>query len=335
MTLWRSIFSVVMAVFIQGSAQAHEVRPSFLQLEQVAPQEFAILWKIPARGEAMLKLDVNLPEECQATTPQQVVRNTSAVVKTWRVRCADGLTGKTVRIPGLNTTAVETIARVDWMDRPSQNVRLTGGLDRFEVAGRTTVTDAAATYLPFGISHIWEGIDHLLFLVALFFLIGSLGQLLLAVTSFTVAHSLTLGLAVLGVVHVPSGLVETLIALSIVFVAAEAARGDRQPPTITRRWPWALAFAFGLFHGLGFAGALTEAGLPEDAIVPALLFFNLGVEIGQIAFIAGLSALLYVLGVVGTHVKATASRAALYTAGIAGMFWTLERTASLFGVFSA
>ncbi len=335
MSFLRAFFLFAVCVASAVPAAAHEVRPTYLQLEQVSPDEFAVLWKIPARGDAVLRLDLELPEGCVPVTPQQFVRDSAALVKRWKIKCTDGLAGESIHIPGLETTAVEMIARIDWLDRPSQNVRLTGGTNHFDVAERTSVWDAAESYLPFGISHIWEGIDHLLFLVALVFLIGSVRQLLLAVTSFTIAHSLTLGLAVLGVVGVPSGLVETLIALSIVFVAAEAMRGEGAPKTLARRYPWVVAFAFGLFHGLGFAGALSEAGLPEDAILSALLFFNIGVEIGQVIFVAALLAAFWSVRVAGEHAQQAMRRAALYVAGIAGAFWTFERAASLFGVIAA
>ncbi len=333
--MFRWLITATLAIFLCGAvAEAHEVRPAFLHLSQEAEYEFSVLWKVPARGAAVLKLDAQLPSVCAALSPHTHVRSAAAVVKQWRVRCDSDLAGETIVVSGLETMAVETIARIDWLDRPPQNVRLTGGENAFVVAAQTTVADVARSYVPFGVTHIWLGIDHLLFLVALLLLIDSVRQMILAVTSFTVAHSITLGLAVLGVVSVPSGLVEALIALSIVFVAAEALKNQAVRPTLARRQPWAIAFAFGLLHGLGFAGALTSAGLPQDAIVPALLFFNIGVEMGQIAFVGVLLSVLFLVRLMGTRYHVVTRQAALYAAGIAGAFWTVERSASLFGVVS-
>lgn len=332
--LYPWLATIVVVCFVCGPIHAHEVRPTLLHLSQETENEFSVLWKVPARGAAVLKLEVQFPSACTPLTPPRHVRSSAASVRQWQIRCASDLSGQTTTIRGLETTAVETIVRIDWRDRPSQNVRLTGGENSFVVSAQTTVADAARSYVPFGMTHIWFGVDHLLFLVALLLLIGSVRQMILAVTSFTVAHSITLGLAVLGVVSVPSGLVEALIALSIVFVAAEALKDQAAQPTLARRQPWAIAFAFGLLHGLGFAGALTSAGLPQDAIVPALLFFNIGVELGQIAFVGGLLSILFLIRLAGARNEHMTRQAALYGAGIAGAFWTIERSASLFGVVS-
>ena len=329
MTRWP-VFSLLFLVMFVASSQAHEVRPAMLHLTQLGDQDYAVLWKVPARGDAVLKLTLQFPETCTPSTPKKIVRDTASVVQRWKIRCTEKIAGQRLAVEGLETTAVEMIGQIDWLGRSPQSVRLTGGANAFELSTRATWADVATSYGPFGFTHIWEGWDHLLFLTALMLLVRSVRQILWAVTSFTIAHSITLALAVLQIVHVPSGLVETMIALSIVFVAAEAMRSGTGVKTLAIERPWLVSFAFGLLHGLGFAGALTDAGLPPDAIGPALVFFNLGVEAGQIVFVLALLALLQLFSRLVPSRDAMARSAILYVAGIAGAFWTFERALSLF-----
>ena len=329
MRRWPLFPLIFLAVFV-SSARAHEVRPTFLHVQQISDHNFAVLWKVPARGDAVLKLALKFPDGCSQSTPRKIVRDTASVVQHWQMRCEDEIAGRRIIVQGLETTAVEMIGQIDWLERSPQSVRLTGGENAFDLSTRATWASVASSYGSFGFTHIWEGWDHLLFLTALMLLVRSLRQILWAVTSFTIAHSITLALAVLQIVHVPSGLVETLIAFSIVFVAAEAMRRGSGVKTLAMERPWLVSFAFGLLHGLGFAGALTEAGLPPDAIGPALLFFNLGVEAGQIVFVLAFLALLTVFSAFVPSREAAARSAILYVAGIAGAFWTFERAHSLF-----
>src|SRR5262249_10071309 len=155
-----------------------------------------------------------------------------------------------------------------------------------ELAGPQRWWEVALSYLRLGVEHIWGGIDHLLFILALMILVKGTRRLIATVTAFTVAHSITLAGATLGFVHVPRQPIEAAIALSIVFVACEIVHAHEGRLGWTERWPWIVAFTFGLLRGFGFAGALSEVGLPQTAIPVALLFFNVGVEIGQLLFIA-------------------------------------------------
>ncbi|MDX1648281.1 MAG: HupE/UreJ family protein, partial [Myxococcota bacterium] len=206
----------------------------------------------------------------------------------------------------------------------------------FVVAGATTWTAVAGTYRGLGVEHILLGVDHLLFVLALVFLVANGRRLVGTITSFTVAHSVTLALATLGVVHVSAPPVEAVIALSIVFVAAEVLHGAAGRPGLAARQPWLVAFAFGLLHGLGFAGALREVGLPQDAVPAALAFFNVGVEVGQLLFVATVLSVLAVasrlLAGRGARpgpwaVAARVARPAAYAIGIPAAFWLIERTA--------
>jgi hypothetical protein len=242
-----------------------------------------------------------------------------------------------VRIDGLSATRTDVLARVERADGSSQTVRLTPAAPAFVVSAAPGAWQVMKTYLGLGVEHILLGVDHLLFVLALLFLVGSWPRLIETVTAFTVAHSLTLAAATLGWVHVPQAPVEAVIALSIVFVATEILHSRQGRAGLALRMPWVVAFVFGLLHGLGFAGALREVGLPEHAIPLALAFFNIGVEVGQLLFIAGVFVLLWSLrrsrsrsstdAASGAwHVAGTAATPAAYLIGTVAAFWVLERT---------
>jgi hydrogenase/urease accessory protein HupE len=220
---------------------------------------------------------------------------------------------------------IDVLVRLQRSDGTAQVVRLTPLTPAFVVEDAPRWTAVATTYLGLGVEHILLGIDHLLFVLAMLLLVRSWGRLVATITAFTVAHSITLALATLGFVHVPPQPVEAAIALSIVFVATEIVHGRMGRTGLTERWPWVVAFAFGLLHGLGFASALREVGLPEQAIPAALLFFNLGVELGQLAFVGVVLVLLASLRSLQLPAPAWSWRLASYSIGAVAMYWTIER----------
>ena len=276
------------------AAQAHEVRPGYLELRQTAPDTYDLLFKLPALGEEFrLALYVTLPEGtqdvacaaravrrgrlCRAAHDPARRRPRGAFDRDRRT--VGDLHGRLVRIEDLAGT--------------TQTDRLTPTRTSFVVKAAPGAGEVAITYLRLGIEHILGGVDHLLFVLALVILVREWRRVAITVTAFTIAHSITLAAATLGYVHVPAQPVEATIALSIVLVAVEIVNARRGRPSLTARWPWLVAFAFGLLHGFGFAGALSEVGLPQHAIPLALLFFNLGVEVGQLAFVALVIALAW------------------------------------------
>ena len=208
------------------------------------------------------------------------------MVQTWRLSATEPLAGQEVRIDGLASTMTDALVRIEFIDGGDWVERLTPGAPEATIPARQDGWAVAATYLKLGVEHIMLGIDHLLFVLALILIAPNTRQLVLAITAFTVAHSITLAAATLGFVNVPPPPIEAAIALSIAFVAAEIVRAREGEAGIAARAPWVVAFAFGLLHGFGFAGALSEIGLPADHIPLALLFFNVGVEIGQLLFVA-------------------------------------------------
>ena len=277
---------VLLSVFARG-ALAHEVRPAYLELRQTGPETYDALWKVPGRGENLrLGLYVELPASCTNVTEPRGSMVNNAFTERWTAKCAGGLTGGTIHIAGLSATMTDVLVRLERLDGTTQVTRLTPSAPSFVVEAAPRALEVARTYLVLGVEHILFGIDHLLFVLALLILVKGTRRLIATVTAFTVAHSLTLAGATLGFVHVPGPPVEAAIALSIVFVAAEIVHSRQGETGLTERSPWIVAFTFGLLHGFGFASALNEVGLPQSAIPVALFFFNVGVEIGQLLFIA-------------------------------------------------
>ena len=309
-------------------ALAHEIRPAYLELREVAPDTFEVLFKTPRRGDLRLSLRAVFSGRNE-TTPVVSRRTADALVETWHMRALDPLQGQQVRIDGLENTMTDALVRIVYSDGESFVQLLTPSTPFLTIPADPGIASVASSYLGLGMGHILAGIDHLLFVLALTLIASNGRELVKAVTAFTAAHSVTLAAATLGFVHVPPPPVEALIALSIVFVALEIVRAGEGIRGLTARKPWVVAFAFGLLHGLGFAGALSEVGLPARHIPLALLFFNVGVEVGQLAFIA------VVLGVAALLVRAGAQRLppwtrllTPYAIGSVATFWVLSRVSA-------
>lgn len=268
-----------------GAAGAHELRPGFLEIRQTGAETYDIRFKVPARGDKRLGLHVRLPADCAETAPLRREQAGAALIERLAVRCPGGLADRDVAIDGLSGTVTDVVVRVASVDGAIQTARLTPDRPVFSVAAAPTWFETAYTYFALGVEHILLGIDHLLFVLALLLLVRDVWMLVKVITAFTVAHSITLALAALGWAQIPQAPVEAVIALSIMFVAAEIARQTGPETDFTRRAPWLVAFAFGLLHGLGFGGALKEIGLPQSDVPLALLTFNLGVEAGQLLFV--------------------------------------------------
>ena len=320
--------ALALSALAAAPARAHEVRPAYLELKEVAPDEFDVLWKTPIRGEARLALE---PEFSAATADlgRRIRRDTgNAAVETWRMRATVPLRGTTVRIAGLQATITDVLVRVEFADGATWVARLTPGAPAGTVPRSVSAFEVSGVYTRLGIEHILTGIDHLLFVLALIILTRGGWKLVKTVTAFTLSHSVTLTAATLGWVHIPQRPVEAVIALSIVFVAAEIIRGRQGRIGIAARAPWVVAFAFGLLHGLGFAGGLAEAGLPTGHIPLALLFFSIGVETGHFLFIGAVVA----LAAAARRLPWTAPRWAPlvppYAIGAVAMFWVIQRIAA-------
>lgn len=313
--------------------RAHEVRPAYLELKETAPGQFSVLWRTPVLAGMRLPVALKLPDGVRnLKEPVTQELTDSLVERRWIDAGSGGLAGRRIEFPGLQLTITDALVRYELLDGRNGTVIVHPSQPWFELAAAQSRWSVARAYLVMGIEHIWSGIDHLLFVLALLLLVKGWRRVVATITAFTLAHSITLAAATLGFVHVPPAPVEASIALSIVFVAAEIVHGRQGRPGLTARWPWVIAFAFGLLHGFGFASALNQVGLPQNAIPVALLFFNLGVEAGQLLFIAlvvVVIALARRLARSFTFSPPTwAWRVPPYAIGSIAAFWLIERVAA-------
>jgi hydrogenase/urease accessory protein HupE len=281
-------------VLLAKPVGADELRPAYLELRETLPGTHSLLFKVPARGEdSRLAIYVNLPEGTRDIAGPRAFFSGGAFVERRTIRRDGGLTGQPISIEGLSATFTDVLVRVETLGGATQTERLSPTKTVFVVQATPGAGEVAATYFRLGLEHILFGFDHLLFVFALVILVRDWRRVAVTVTAFTIAHSITLAGATLGLVEVPSPPVEASIALSIVLVAVEILNARRGRASLTVRLPWLIAFGFGLLHGFGFAGALAEVGLPKHAIPVALLFFNVGVEIGQLCFVAAVLSVIW------------------------------------------
>jgi hydrogenase/urease accessory protein HupE len=308
-------------------------RPAYLQLTQTAPDRYDVLWKVPALDEStVLKVQPAFPSGATVTTPVRSSFSRGAVVQHWSVRVPGGLAGQAIDFPGVTATRADVLVRMVRDDGTVQLARVFPANPRFVATASPRGFEVVRTYTVLGIEHILTGFDHLLFVLALVILVRGLRRLVATITAFTVAHSLSLVAATLGWIHVPPPPVEASIALSIVFVATEIMHARAGRLGLTERYPWVVAFTFGLLHGLGFASALAEVGLPPLSIPVALFFFNVGVEIGQLLFIAAIFAVTAAVRWAARQLALSAPgwlwRVPPYVIGGIASYWVLERIAA-------
>jgi hydrogenase/urease accessory protein HupE len=322
-----SPFAILLSLLcIVSLASAHELRPAYLELRETRTGEFSVLWKTPMLGDARLALEPAFSGDAKALTPVTTRTPPGAAVQQWTVR-APALRGQAVCIRGLEGTMTDALVRIEFADGTSWTERLTPQQPTAVIPARQGWFSVAGVYLKLGVEHILTGIDHLLFILALIIITRGGWKLVKTVTAFTVSHSFTLTAATLGFVHVPQRPVEAVIALSIVFVACEIVHRRQGWSGLTERWPWIVALTFGLLHGLGFAGALSEIGLPQGHIPLALLFFSVGVEIGQLTFIAAVLSLVAVMQRVSVPIPRWGEFIPPYAIGSVAMFWIIQRVA--------
>ena len=306
---------------------AHEIRPAFLELVEEEQGVFRASWKQPVADGRRLALEPVLPSDCGALTEPEIRIVEGAVVSRWQVACAmqEGL----IAIDGLDRTLTDVFIEVRYLDGDIKRAVIRPGEAGLELSTGLGEGTGARAYLRLGVEHILSGTDHLLFVTGLL-LLARLRKLVFVITAFTLAHSLTLALTSLGWVSLATGPVEVMIAVSILLLAVEAVRVLEGQPSFTARRPWLVSFGFGLLHGFGFAGALGDIGLPAGAELTALLYFNIGVEVGQLLFIGGLLTVAFTLEMLLKLRLDMLRRVVTYIVGISGAFWVIERTSGLF-----
>jgi hypothetical protein len=313
------------------SAPAHEMRPAFLEVRETAPEVYDVLWRVPALGDRRMPLTPSFAPDIEQIAEPVGGFRAGGYVERFRFRRPGGLSGTTITIDGLSATFTDALLRFERADGTLITRRLTPERP-------STIIDAesgpAATFLILGIEPILSGFDHLLFVLGLLFIVQGTWMLTKTITAFTLAHSLTLAAATLGYAYPPADLLNVLIASSILFLGPEMLRAERGESSLTLRWPWIVAFAFGLLHGFGFASGLNALGLPQREIPLALLSFNVGVELGQLGFVAILIALGWALRVLEFEWSPRARTVPAYVVGSLGAWWTVDRLIALWTVGS-
>jgi hydrogenase/urease accessory protein HupE len=338
--LFKLFFLGVLGALLVSPAASDELRPGYLELRQTTPDTYDVLFKIPALGDHLrLGIYVKLPDGTHDVATLRSTFSGGAYIERRSIQRAGGLAGQTIAIEGLSATSTNVLVRIEGLSGATQTERLSPTNTAFAVQDAPGAMEVATTYLRLGVEHILFGFDHLLFVLALVILVREWRRVAMTVTAFTIAHSITLAAATLGFVNVPGPPVEAAIALSIVLVAVEIVNARHGKPSLTARLPWLVAFSFGLLHGFGFAGALAEVGLPQHAIPVALLFFNLGVEIGQLFFVAAVLTLAWLLSNAATLrfepalVQRMINRLdviAAYVIGGVAAYWLIDRTTAFF-----
>jgi hydrogenase/urease accessory protein HupE len=298
-----------------------------MEVTEIAPHRYEIVWRTPLLSGMRLPVALRFSEKARNVTEPTLRELSDSLIERRLIELDNGLTGTRIEIVGLQATITDALVRVQFLDGSYSTTLVRPSKPWIEIATSRSSLEVAGAYLMHGIEHILFGYDHLLFVLALILIVRRGRVLLITVTAFTIAHSITLSLATLGVVHVPGPPVEATIALSILLLACEIIRSDRGQPSLTAQWPWLVAFSFGLLHGFGFAGALTEIGLPQGDIPLALFAFNVGVEVGQLIFIVAVLGALQLAKWIKLPVlvKSHSRLVTTYAIGIMAAFWFIER----------
>lgn len=335
MSTFRSSISILISLFAgtfwaYATVSAHALQPGYLELRLINTDQYAVVWKTPANGPRPMSISAHLPPHCETPSPGQQRWDGRAYLARWTTNCPGGVEGGDIHISGLDQTSTDVLVRLELADEINISRRLTPDETSFRIPSRPENIEVVKTYLLYGIEHILSGIDHLLFVLALLLLVKGKARIIATVTAFTLAHSITLAGSTLGLINVPAPPIESTIALSIVFIAVEIIHSRRGKAGVTERYPWVVAFTFGLLHGFGFAGALAEAGLPQQSIPVALLFFNIGVETGQLMFIALIFAILSGTRLITRHINLRlppwAWQIPPYIIGSLAAFWVIQRS---------
>jgi len=331
MIILRFLFHSFLILFLLSiSTCAHEIRPAYLELKALNDTTYTVKWKIPINEDMTLQLTPIFPISCEKKNTLNTYKVGGTMISRWIIECKEGLHGKDIAIDGIKNTFTDVLVRIQQKNGISQIARLTPVSSTLQVRKEFSNIDIIHTYTRFGIKHILLGFDHLLFVFGLLLIVKGWWRLAGTITAFTLAHSITLAATTLGYINISQAAVEAMIALSIMILAIEVIRGGQEEIGLSERYPWMVAFMFGLLHGIGFAGALAEIGLPENTIPQALLFFNIGVEIGQLIFVLILiGAYLIAKQVKKINELETGKTVAAYIIGSFAAYWFIERVYTL------
>jgi len=320
---------LVVCAHFMGNAFAHELQPSSLEVRQLTPERYEVVWRAPIYYGKPHPARLQLPEHWQ-TVGQPTVKQLSDSALHRRVMSVPNGTidGGVIRFIGLEATITDVFVRFVWLDGNQTTAIARPSKPFVDIVAQRSAWQVAGDYTMLGVEHILSGFDHLTFVFALLLIVSGARRLLITVTSFTLAHSITLAAATLSVMWVPGPPVEATIALSIIFIASELVQVNRGNFPLTAQYPWIVAFVFGLLHGFGFAGALNNVGLPQNEVPLALLMFNVGVELGQLMFIAAALGLVMALRKVRTVWPAWTYQVPAYGIGSISALWFIERVST-------
>ena len=313
-------------------ASAHESRPAYLEVKESSAGQFSLLWRTPVLAGMRLPIALKLPDDVKNLREPSVQELADSFLeRRWIDAGPNGLAGQRIEFPGLQGTITDVLVRVEMLDGRSWTTIVHPSQPWVEITAAQTRLEVMGTFIVQGIRHILFGADHMLFVLGLLLIVKDRWMLLKTITAFTVAHSITLAIATLGYAEAPVLPLNAAIALSILFLGPEIVRSWRGETSFTIRHPWVVAFAFGLLHGFGFASALISAGLPKAELPVALLSFNVGVEIGQLSFVALILSLERAFRILEVRWPRWAEALPGYTVGSLGAFWTVQRLAIMFG----
>ena len=331
--LQHGIFAALLMLLcsLPATLSADDFRPALLEVTERDGGWVDVTWKVPTMGDQVLALTPVLPDFLEQMGPGAGQQVAGAWIETKSYSAGDQvLNGATITVEGLVKIPADVVVRVNLADGAEHSAILHSVNNSFTIPEQVTRWELAVSYWQMGTIHILEGLDHLLFLLTLLLIVNGIWPLLKTVTAFTIAHSLTLALATLDLVHIPSVPTEAVISLSIMLLAVEVVHKNQGELTSSERFPWLVAFSFGLVHGLGFAGALSEIGVPQNEVPLSLLMFNLGVETGQVMFVLVVSLLLAGLRSLHSHSVLTLTRATPYAIGGIAAYWTIDRLVGTF-----
>jgi len=326
-----SVLTSLILIGLSTSTLAHESRPLSLDIKELADGRHQLVWNVPLSYGRPLPVGLELPEDWRSMV-EPSVRSYPASVAERRIIAVgeSGLDGSVIRFPGLETTVRDVFVRLSRRDG-TRTVAIARPTKAWvALRGDRSFSDTLLEYVGLGFHHILLGVDHLLFVMGLLLIVQSRVLLLKTITAFTVAHSTTLGIATLGYANAPLPPLNAAIALSILFLGPEIARTWRGETSLTIRFPWIVAFLFGLLHGFGFASGLSTTGMPRAELPWALLWFNIGVELGQLSFVALMLMMMRAFRTLEMRWPLWAQRMPGYGVGVCGAYWTIQRTALLF-----
>ena len=324
------VFSTVILILcFPFILSAHEVRPAYFSITQTTDTTYQVVWKLPAQGNAIPKIYPTLPDDWQILGEKSNLLPGN-LRRIYTIQVNDAIGGATLYFEGLEKTLIDVLISIKMSDGEQYSSMIKPANPIYVIPLAPDQWSVIKTYIFLGIEHILLGVDHLLFVLALLLISKGFGRLVKTITAFTIAHSITLSLATLGVVGLPGAPVEAVIALSIVFLAVELIHYYNGREGLTVRYPWVVAFTFGLLHGFGFARALSEVGLPQSDIPAALFFFNVGVELGQLAFVIVVLGLLWTLGKIKITLPNWLKWVPPYAIGSIATFWLIERILDFF-----